>query len=640
MTGSLLQLASIGNEDIFFTGNPEMSFFKAVYKRHSNFSMENINIEFEGAKTLHFNSNTTLYATIPRYGDLLSRMTLEFNLPEIKSEVPYKWITNLGSSIINHVKVFIGPQLIEKIEGEYIELYHNSVLTNEQLKTYNELIGNVPELYNPYRNIEDIRMIHSTDNSKRYYNTVPNVSNRRISVPLPLWFSRHDGLDIPMVSLQDVPIKIEIELKSIKQLYIIGSIETILLEKSYSDKEKHDAIPTNIRRNLNDEILFRDNQIHPFIYKAPTTNGMFGNVWTLKPCLSVDYTYLDDQESRLMKNFDHRYLIDRVICKEYIGHTAQSIIDIELFNPTKEIYIVPKRDDMSNVNQHSNYTNLDDHLEKKDTFAYQSYLYKVCCEYYHKISTKYNELIKLYTEMKKLPESQVIYTTINVTRLDFYKPPDLPTNFSPIYLLGLFRTDRTRTKDVCITYNYKYYNIDKTSDGWNITGPYYINILDSTKDNPVYVSAKDAVTTEDIYNLATHWKYRSYVDIPYIDKNNYEYFSENIIKSLEIKFNGDVRLAKQQYQYYHDTQPYIHHTGQLPSGVLAYSFSIHPEKYQPSGFCNFSNFKSIEFIFDFKDPLQHESNHKKTIKYDIKLYAVTYNILKISNGECQLLFST
>ena len=71
MTGSLLQLAAIGNEDIFFTGNPEMSFFKAVYKRHSNFSMENINIEFEGAKTLHFNSNTTLYATIPRYGDLL-----------------------------------------------------------------------------------------------------------------------------------------------------------------------------------------------------------------------------------------------------------------------------------------------------------------------------------------------------------------------------------------------------------------------------------------------------------------------------------------------------------------------------------------------------------------------------------------
>ena len=347
------------------------------------------------------------------------------------------------------------------------------------------------------------------------------------------------------------------------------------------------------------------------------------------------------QESQLMKNFDHRYLIDRVICKEYIGHTAQSIIDIELFNPTKEIYIVPKRDDMSNMNQHSNYTNLDDHIEKNDIFGYQSYLYKVCCEYYHKISTKYNELIKLYNEMKNSSSSLIKYATINVTTLlPNFKPPDLPTNFSPIYLLGLFRTDRARTKDVCITYNYKYYNINKTSDGWNITGPSYINILDSTKDNPVYVSAKDAFTTEDIYSLASYWKYRSYVDIPYIDKNNYEYFSENIIKSLEMKFNGDIRLEKQQYEYYHNIQPYIHHTGKLPSGILAYSFSIHPEKYQPSGFCNFSNFKSVEFIFDFKDPLQHESGKKKNIKYDIKLYAVTYNILKISNNECQLLFST
>ena len=46
MTGVLLQLAAIGNEDVFFTGNPQMSYFKSVFKRHSNFAMQNINVEF------------------------------------------------------------------------------------------------------------------------------------------------------------------------------------------------------------------------------------------------------------------------------------------------------------------------------------------------------------------------------------------------------------------------------------------------------------------------------------------------------------------------------------------------------------------------------------------------------------------
>lgn len=53
MTGALLQLAAMGNQDIFFTGNPEKSYFKVVYKRHSNFAMQNIKIEFEGAKSLN-----------------------------------------------------------------------------------------------------------------------------------------------------------------------------------------------------------------------------------------------------------------------------------------------------------------------------------------------------------------------------------------------------------------------------------------------------------------------------------------------------------------------------------------------------------------------------------------------------------
>ena len=73
---------------------------------------------------------------------------------------------------------------------------------------------------------------------------------------------------------------------------------------------------------------------------------------------------------------------------------------------------------------------------------------------------------------------------------------------------------------------------------------------------------------------------------------------------------------------------------------MVYSFSINPEDFQPSGACNFSNFESIELLFKLNSPFDNESLDKKNIKYDVTLYTTAYNILKIENGECQLLFKT
>ena len=112
------------------------------------------------------------------------------------------------------------------------------------------------------------------------------------------------------------------------------------------------------------------------------------------------------------------------------------------------------------------------------------------------------------------------------------------------------------------------------------------------------------------------------------------------MKTLELKLNGDVRLGAREYSYYNKIQPYNHHTGKLPKGVMVYSFSINPEDFQPSGACNFSNFESIELLFKLNSPFDNESLDKKNIKYDITLYTTAYNILKIENGECQLLFKT
>ena len=381
MTGALLQLAAMGNQDIFFTGNPEKSYFNVVYKRHSNFAMQNIKVEFEGSKSLNYDLPTTLFAKIPEYGELLGDINLEFELPNITKNYPFRWVKNLGSSIINTVKIFIGTQLIETLEGEYIELYNNTHLSKEKLNVYNKLVGNTKELNRPYRVLENRYAQYTTDK-------LPNTDSSRIIVPLPFWFSKYDGQEIPLVSLRKIPVKLEIELKSIKQLYHIGITDSTTILKS------KDASGTVINSQINDDKIERTH------FVRPTNISHKIDSWLLKPALDVNYIYLSKEESALLKDFEHRYLIERVSKSEFIGNINESTIQVELFNPTKELYIVPKRDDATINNQHSNYTNLDS-LDDVNILSEQNYLYKLCYNYYSKIVQRHREISRQYTNMLK-----------------------------------------------------------------------------------------------------------------------------------------------------------------------------------------------------------------------------------------------
>ena len=631
MTGALLQLAAMGNQDIFFTGNPEKSYFKVVYKRHSNFAMQNIKIEFEGAKSLNYDLPTTLFAKIPSYGDLLEGINLEFDIPNITKDYPFRWVKNLGSSIINTVKIFIGTQLIETIEGEYIEIYNNTISTREELKVYDKLIGNTDSLYRGYRNVEG-RYAQYTQKDN-----IPNTDNERIIVPIPFWFSKYNGQEVPLVSLSKIPVKLEIELKPIKQLYHIGVDDTVTILDS------KDQNGNNINSQVNGNIITRTKFI------KPQTISHKIDSWLLKPALAVNYIYLSDEESKLLKNFEHRYLIERVSKSEFLGNINESTLSVELFNPTKEMYIVPRRDDLININQHSNYTNFDC-LDDVDFLGYQNYLYKLCFDYYNKIIQKHRELSRLYSEM--LNSTLPLIDNLNGQTKNYYNIEPLPQNISPLYFYGLFRTNNAKTIDPVISTNdniftfkikgtnLRYPVINKTLEEYIITNQTHQDIELLGNININKIKANEAPNNDDIVKLINTWQFRDIKDIPAINNDNYKYFDENIVKSLEIKLNGDVRLGAREYNYYNKIQPYNHHTGSLPRGVLLYSFSINPEDFQPSGACNFSNFESIELLFRLKSPFENESLDKKNIKYDIKLYTTAYNILKIENGECQLLFKT
>tara|TARA_B100000242_G_C43054960_1_gene493518 strand:+ start:6821 stop:8545 length:1725 start_codon:yes stop_codon:yes gene_type:complete len=574
MTGALLQLVAMGNQDTFFNGNPQISFFKCVYKKYSNFAIESKFVNFDSVQYLNYEQPTRLFVNLPKYGDLLSKIYFEFTLPDIYSSIDnkFKWIDSIGTSIINYVKFYINDTLIEKIEGEYISIYFNNLLSDDKLNTYNQIIGN----------IDDVKRTRGKVDNKyfagKFNQNIPTIIGRKIIVPIPLWFTKYRGQELPVISLDKSKIQVEIELKAINKLYTVIEKKQLILENSLDIDGNVIDHSGEQKIGKNNEILYDNNTINYEQRKAPFKKtdeikyfleSNENNFWPLKPKLNIEYVYLDEQERKIIKSMDHQYLIERVQNSEFIGLYNAETIELRLFNPTKELYIVPYRDDIIENNQFTNFSNLDYKGQEENIYNYQNHLLEV-------INTMPNK------------------------------------NFSK---LGLFRTDRDKTADL---------KIDKNE----------LNI-----DEDRYIESEQAFTIDDISEILKIWNYRDINDIPAITADNYRYFTSNIVESIEIKFNGDIRQASRENTYYENIVPYMCHSNRQ-DGVLVYSFSLEPEKYQPSGACNFSNIKDAILEIKFKNTTLYESEGKKNVKYNIKIYNTTYNILKIYDNTCQLLFST
>ena len=109
MGGGLIQLTAYGAQDVFLTGNPQITFFKAVYRRHTNFSIEQVRQEFKN--TVDFGNKVT--CTISKQGDLLHRLLLQIDLPSVSLSSTaranrFRWLNWIGHALIKSVEIEIG----------------------------------------------------------------------------------------------------------------------------------------------------------------------------------------------------------------------------------------------------------------------------------------------------------------------------------------------------------------------------------------------------------------------------------------------------------------------------------------------------------------------------------------------------
>ena len=134
MPGGLLQLSAYGSENQYLNGNPQITFFKSVYKRYTNFSMESIEVNLQGSNDLSFDKSIKLKAKIPRNADLLANMYLKLKLPNIFSDdqKQFYWIEKLGLNIIDYCEIFIGGSRIERLDGQFLDLYYQLLLDKKK----------------------------------------------------------------------------------------------------------------------------------------------------------------------------------------------------------------------------------------------------------------------------------------------------------------------------------------------------------------------------------------------------------------------------------------------------------------------------------------------------------------------------
>ena len=301
-----MQLVAYGAQDVYLTANPQVTFFKQLYRRYSNFAMESIEQVFNGVSNFGQRSQ----CVISRQGDLIHRMYLQITLPSVDlntisdaSGDQFRWLNWVGHNIINNVYIEVGGQQMDKHYGDWLHIWNELTRPAGKQAGYAEMVGNVPELTNLITNVGP-----DGGCTNQCYGGDPHSSAEARSccpeytlyIPFQFWFNRHAGLSLPLIALQYHEVRITVELNQLQNL-----------------------IWTN----------------NPAILDAVNATGIVAS------SIYVDYIYLDTEERRRFAQVAHEYLIEQL---QFTGDesitSASNRINMTFNHPCKEIVWVVQRD--------------------------------------------------------------------------------------------------------------------------------------------------------------------------------------------------------------------------------------------------------------------------------------------------------
>ena len=307
MGGGLMQLVSYGAQDIYISGNPQITFWKILYKRHTNFAMEAIEVTFNGQAD--FNKRVT--AVINRNADLMYKSYVQVVLPQVTcassgnatTPAAFRWVNYIGHRLIKQVEVEIGGQRIDRQYGDWMQIWTQLSTEAGSVAALDSLIGNTHDLVllKKGNGIPLDATCASTEVTQSCLSR-QGTPAKTLYIPLQFWFCRNPGVAIPLIALQYHEVRINVDFETWENC----------------------------------------------TYAETTTLGVPArpNALSLAAAsIYIDYVYLDTEERRRFAQQTHEYLIEQV---QYTG--AESItsssnkIQLNFNHPVKELLWVVQRD--------------------------------------------------------------------------------------------------------------------------------------------------------------------------------------------------------------------------------------------------------------------------------------------------------
>ena len=299
MTGATLQLHSEGDENTYLTKNPQISFFKSVYKHISSFAMQSIDLHFEKVTQLSYNSTTKLKLTFGKNGDLIHKLFLQIPLPAIQSikidggpSPQLKWSPNIGEIIVQNARVLIGGEEVESFDSEYMHIYNRQTSTSEKNDFLDHMYAKNETYTSPkfYRSssVQGTSVISGKTYVNPSHHTIPGIPETTVTIPLPFWFHREIGQSLPISNLTYHDAILEIELRPLKELLV--GIEEVLPISS-DNSIKHLQV-----KSVSDLTTINVNT------KVTLFNYFKNKTWNISPVVQTLYIFLDKD---LQKQYKH-----------------------------------------------------------------------------------------------------------------------------------------------------------------------------------------------------------------------------------------------------------------------------------------------------------------------------------------------
>jgi hypothetical protein len=274
MGGGLLQLVAYGAQDMYLTGNPQITFFKVVYRRHTNFAMESIEQSFNGNN----NFGSSVSVLITRNGDLINRIYYSAKIKNGTTKTTSASASNgvalvpyFGQRLLKTIELEIGGQRIDKHYSEWLYIWNELSLSPGKKDGYRLMVGG--------------------DSKNRSIFLGPD-DNYEVYVPLEFWFCRNVGLALPLIALQYHEVKINITYASAVEM--VDNTSTNFCDLADDGRLLADDGTTIINKN--------NSQL------AGTASGLKledVSMW-------VDYIFLDTDERRRFAQLSHEYLIEQL----------------------------------------------------------------------------------------------------------------------------------------------------------------------------------------------------------------------------------------------------------------------------------------------------------------------------------------